>query len=59
MCKYEIDPASIVENTEQTPFCPQMDRLTDRRIDRQMDGQGETSIPPFKFVESGVSLNHL
>ena len=28
MCKYEMDPASIVEDTEQTPFCPQTDRQT-------------------------------
>ena len=28
MCKYEMDPTSIVENTEQTRFCPQMDRRT-------------------------------
>ena len=25
MCKYEMDPTSIVEDTEQTRFCPQMD----------------------------------
>ena len=25
MYKYEMDPASVVENTEQTPFCPQME----------------------------------
>ena len=29
MHKYELDPASIVEDTEWTWFCPQ----TDRRID--------------------------
>ena len=29
MCKYEIDPMSIVEDTERTRFCPQTDRLTD------------------------------
>ena len=46
MCKYEMDPASIVEDTELTRFCPQTDRRT--------DGQGETSIPPFNFVEQGV-----
>ena len=28
ICKYEMDPASIVEDTEGTPFCPQMDRRT-------------------------------
>ena len=46
MCKYEMDPMSIVEDTERTRFCPQTDRRT--------DGQGETSIPPFNFVEAGV-----
>ena len=25
MCRYEMDPVSIVEDTEQTRFCPQMD----------------------------------
>ena len=33
-----MDPAIIVEDTEQTRFCPQRDRRS--------DGQGETSIPP-------------
>ena len=28
MCKYKMDLASIVENTEQTVFCPQINRLT-------------------------------
>ena len=37
MCKYEMDPTSMVEDTERTRFCPQTDRRT--------DGQGETSIP--------------
>ena len=26
MCKYEIDPMSIVEDTERTRFCPQTDK---------------------------------
>ena len=38
MLKYEMDLVSIVEDTEQTRFCPQTDRWT--------DGQG--------FVEAGV-----
>ena len=50
MCKYELDPASILEDTERTRFCPQMDRRREGRT----DGQGETSIPPFNFVERGV-----
>ena len=44
ICKYEMDQTCIVEDTERTRFCPQMDRRTDR--------QGETSIPPFNFVEA-------
>ena len=46
MCKYAMDPASIVEDTERTRFYPQ--------TDRQTDGQGETSISPFNFVERWV-----
>ena len=45
MCIYEMDPLSIVEDTEQTRFCAQTDRWT--------DGQGETSIPPFQLPWSG------
>ena len=25
--KHEMDPASIVEDTERTPFCPQTDKV--------------------------------
>ena len=32
MCKYEMDPASIVEDTEQTRFCPQTDRRTADKV---------------------------
>ena len=46
MCKYEMDPMSILEDTERTRFCPQTDRRTDERTDRRTDGQGDTSIPP-------------
>ena len=45
MCKYEMDPMSIVEDTERTRFCPQTDRRT--------DGQGDTSVPPFQLRWSG------
>ena len=45
MCKYEMDPTSIVKDTERTRFCPQMDGQT--------DGQGETSIPRFQLRWSG------
>ena len=49
MCKYEMDLASIVEDTEWTPFCT---------VHRRADGQGETSIPDFNFVEAeGIMKN--
>ena len=35
MCKYEMDPMSIIEDTERTRFCPQTDRWTDGRTDRR------------------------
>ena len=44
-----MDPASVVEDTEWTQFCPHADGKTDR----QTDGRRETSIPPFNFVEGG------
>ena len=50
MSKYEMDPDGIVEDTERTTFCPQTDEQTDGR----KDGQGETSIPAFNFVERGM-----
>ena len=41
MCKYEMDPTSIVEDTEWTQFCPQTDwdGQTERQADGQMDGE--------------------
>ena len=50
MCKYEMDPSNIVEDTEQTKFCPRTGRRICILTDGQTDGQGETSIPPFNFV---------
>ena len=38
MCKCEMDPASIVEDTDRTWFCPQTDEQTDR--------QPENIMPP-------------
>ena len=35
LCKYEMDPASIVDVTERTRFCPQTDGQMDRRTDRR------------------------
>ena len=43
MCKYEMDPTSIVEDTEQTWFCPQTDRRT----------RWNQYTPPFNFIEAG------
>ena len=50
--KYEMDPVSIVEDTEQTPFLPQTDRWMD--TDWRTEGQGEISKTPFQFHWSGV-----
>ena len=41
MCKYEMDPMSIVEDTERTRFCPQTDKVKPVYL-------------PFNFVEAGV-----
>ena len=41
MCKYDMNPPSIVEVTERTRFCPQTDGETDRRTYRQTDGWRE------------------
>ena len=46
MCKYEMDPTSIVEDTERTP-----------QTDGQMNGRTDDVkpvYPPFNFVEAGV-----
>ena len=40
MRKYGMDPTSIVEDTERTPFCPQTDKV-------------KPLYPPFNFVEAG------
>ena len=40
MCKYEMDPMSIVEDTERTRFCPQTDKVI-------------PVYPPINFVEAG------
>ena len=50
MCMYEMDPTSIVEDTEWTQFCPQRDRQMDRRTDRQTRWNQYT---PFNFIEVG------
>ena len=50
MCKYEMDLASIVEDTEQTWFRPQTDRRMDRRT-------GWNQCTPFQLRWSGGIKN--
>ena len=47
MCKYEMDPTSIGDDTEQTRFCPQTDRRT-----------RWNQYTPFQFRWSGGYKNH-
>ena len=48
MCKYEMDPASIVEDTEQTRFVLQTDRPTDKV---------KPVYPlPLNFVAGGIKI---
>ena len=47
MCKYEMDQASIVEDTGRTRFCPQTDRRTNGQTDRRTRRNQYT---PFNFV---------
>ena len=54
MCKYEIDLTSIVEDTEWTHFCLQMDGQMDGWMDGQMDRQSETSIYSSDPMEWGL-----
>ena len=55
---YKYDPAGIVEDTEQTQFCPQMNRQMDRWTDGRMDGcETSSPPPPFNFIEVGGYKN--
>ena len=56
MSKYEMDPTSIVEDTEWTRFCPRIDRRTDRQMDRKTN-KLKPVYPPFNFVAAGVIMN--
>ena len=51
--KYEMDPASIVEDTEWTQFCPQMNIYA--KFYPVSDGHGETSIPPSTLLSGGYN----
>ena len=48
MSLYEIDPVSIVEDAERTPFHPQMDGQTDGWMDKVKP------VYPFQLRWSGV-----
>ena len=52
MCKYEIKPASIVEDTERTRFFPQ----TDRRMDGQT-GMVKPVYPSSTSLMAGYNDN--
>ena len=56
MCKYEMDLASIVDDTVYTMWSID-GRWTDRQTDGQTDGQSETSIPPQPTSLVGVWLH--
>ena len=47
MCKYQMDLTSIVEDTEQTWFCPETDRRT----------RWKQYTPPFNFVKDEGIIN--
>ena len=54
MCKYEMDPASIVEDTERTWFGLQMGRQTDGRSERRTGGWTKwNQYTHFNFVGRG------
>ena len=50
MCKYEMDPASIVKDTELTLFCPQMDRRTGGKTDKV-----KPVYPPLTLLNGGYN----
>ena len=52
MCKYEMDPAGTLGDTERTRFRPRTDRRTDGQTDKV-----KPVYPPFNFVEAGGIIN--
>ena len=53
MCKYKMDPASIVEHTERTRVS--LDRQTDRQTDRRADKVNPV-YPTHNFVREGGGI---
>ena len=54
MCKYEKDPASIVEDTEQKRFCPHTNRRTDGQTDKV-----KPVYPPSTWLSEGYKVQWL
>ena len=54
LCKYEMDPMSIVEDTDQTRFYPQTDKWTVGRTEKV-----EPVYPSFNFVEAEGIITEL
>ena len=51
MCKYEMDPARIAEDTQHIPFCPQ----TDGQMEGQMDNV-KLEYPPSTLLKGSLML---
>ena len=61
MCKYEMDPISMVEDTGRTRFCAQTHRRTDGQTDGRTEGETDKVkpvYPPFQLRWSGGYKNH-
>ena len=56
MCKYEMGPASIVEDTELAQFGLQTNGTTEGQMERQTERQSKTSIPPSTSLGMGIKI---
>ena len=56
MCNYEMDPMSIIEDTERTWFCPQTDRQTDGQRDGQRDRRTDRRPRWYQYTPLSTSL---
>ena len=54
MCKYEMDPASVVEDTERAGFCPQTDRRTGGRTDSDRRTRWNHYFPASTSLSGGI-----
>ena len=54
ICKYEMDLANIVEDTERTRFCPQTDIFGEFDLSCHEADKVKPEYPPFNFVGAGV-----